>query len=268
MSGATELTVSNIFVYPVKSCAGLALDEAQVIDTGFDHDREWMVVNDAGWFITQRQYPHLATVRPTIEGNILTLEAPDVPPLRVPISATHTRPVTVWSSKDLTAYDQGDAAAAWFSALLDRPCRLVRKTPGMRPINTHYQTTGKELVGFADGYAFLLTSLASLDDLNARMERPVPITRFRPNIVVAGGTAFQEDGWKRIRIGQVTFRVIKACNRCEMINVDQQTGQRDTQPLDTLGSYRRHAKGIAFGQNLVQENEGAVRVGDKIEILE
>ncbi|HSX30540.1 MAG TPA: MOSC N-terminal beta barrel domain-containing protein [Candidatus Saccharimonadales bacterium] len=267
MSAARSLTISNIFVYPVKSCGGLALDEASIVDTGFDHDREWMVVNEDGWFITQRQYPFMATIRPTVGGNILRLEAPGVKALEVPITSAYKRPVTVWTS-DLEAYDQGDTAAEWFSKLLGRECRLVRKTPSMRKIGQKYQVTGSELVGFADSYPFLLASLASLDDLNAHMDASVPITRFRPNIVVAGGEAFQEDSWRRIKIGQVTFRVVKPCSRCEMINVDQQTGERDVQPLDALGGYRRHAKGIWFGQNLVQETTGVIRVGDALEVLE
>jgi uncharacterized protein len=261
------LTVASIFVYPVKSCAGYGLDEAKIIDTGFDHDREWMVVNDQGWFITQRQYPFMATIHPTIEGDILKLESPGVESLTVPIKAEDKHIVTIWGSS-IKAYDQGDEAGKWFSALLGRDCRLVRKTPSMRKISKRRQVTGKELVGFADGYPFLLTSVASLDDLNARMEKPVPITRFRPNLVIAGGEAFQEDTWSKIKIGEAIFRVAKPCSRCEMINVDQQTGERDVQPLDTLGTYRRHAKGIWFGQHLVQETLGTIRVGDKVEILE
>jgi uncharacterized protein YcbX len=138
----------------------------------------------------------------------------------------------------------------------------------MRKISQSQQITGEELVGFADGYPFLLTSQASLDDLNSRLPKPLPITRFRPNLVIAGGEAFQEDSWRKIKIGEVVFRVVKPCSRCEIINIDQQTGERDVQPLDTLGSYRRHAKGIWFGQNLVQETLGNIHIGDKVEILE
>lgn len=213
----------------------------------------------------------MATIRAEIKDDKLHLSAPDAAPLIVPILSGSERLVTIWTNS-VRGYDQGDEAAAWFSMQLGRECRLVRKTPNMRKISSRYQITGKELTSFADSYPFLLASQVSLNDLNTHLpkRKSIPITRFRPNITVNGGEAFQEDTWKRIKIGDVMFRVVKPSSRCEVININQDTGERDGDflPLDALGGYRRAANGIMFAQNMVQENTGIIRVGDPILILE
>ncbi|HXH26353.1 MAG TPA: MOSC N-terminal beta barrel domain-containing protein [Candidatus Acidoferrum sp.] len=264
-----KLTVSEINVYPVKSLAGWRLGSAKVTGTGFARDREWMVVDQQGGFITQRQYPKMALIKPELSDNTLTLSAEEAGSVMAPIVEAGTEiAVRVWES-DCMAIDQGDQAATWLSNYLGKPCRLVRMAPDFtRHIKEKYQLHGDESVGFADALPFLLVSEASLDDLNSKLAEPVPMNRFRPNIVVAGGNAFQEDTWKRIKIGEVIFRVVKPCARCETTTINQATGEKGIEPLETLGTYRTGPKGVMFGQNMVQENTGVVRVGDVIEVLE
>ncbi len=177
--------------------------------------------------------------------------------------------VTVWRST-LPATDAGDAAAHWLSAVLGQPCRLVyMHDTGARPINPAYAAAG-ETVSFADGYPVLLTSLGSLDDLNGRLARPVPISRFRANIVVGGAAAWAEDCWRLVRIGEAVFRVVKPCDRCTVTTIDQQTGLRPdrTEPLRTLGRFRHDGRGIMFGQNLVPTILGRIATGDPVEVLD
>jgi uncharacterized protein YcbX len=137
-----------------------------------------------------------------------------------------------------------------------------------RKVKEKYQVTGEEVVDFADGFPFLLISQSSLDDLNSKLKNPVPMNRFRPNLVVEGGNPFQEDGWKKVKVGGVLFRVAKPCARCEITTVDQDTGEKGIEPLETLGLYRTAAKGVMFGQNLIAESLGTVKVGDPVEVVE
>lgn len=262
------LTVSELYIYPVKSCAGIKLTEARTADTGFEHDREWMVVKENGWFITQRQFPRMALIRPEVTANGLVLRAPDMPDITVPIregKGVRTMEVRVWDDL-IAAADQGDLAAEWLSAFLGKTCRLVRQT-GKRPLGEKYQTERKEGVSFADSFPFLVVGQASLDDLNSRMDEPVPITRFRPNIVIAGAKPFAEDDWKKIKIDGLNFRISKPCSRCEIITIDQKTAVKDIEPMETLGTFRYRTRGIMFGQNAIHESQGTIHVGESVEVL-
>ncbi len=261
------LRVSELYIYPVKSCAGIKVDSAKITDRGFEHDREWMVVRGGEWFVTQRQYPAMALIQPRPTSAGLVLNAPGMPEITVPVltgKGAKTFEAQVWDDHMLVA-DQGDAAAAWVSKYLGRAdCRLVR-LEGERHLSEKY---GGSNVSLADGFPFLLISQASLDDLNARLDKPVPITRFRPNIVVTGGTAFQEDEWRKIRAGDVTFRLPKLCSRCEIITIDQATGLKDIEPMETLSGYRYQTKGIMFGKNAVAEQLKTLHVGDGVEVID
>lgn len=259
------LSVSAITIYPVKSCGRTPLTESEIVETGFAHDREWMVVRENGWFVTQRQYPRMALIQSTVLKDGLRLEAPGMPAITVPLSSSKKIQAQIWNDA-VTAADQGDEVAAWLSKFLEAKLRLVHMA-GQRRISKDYQVSGEEIVSLADGFPFLLISQASLDDLNKRLDDPVLMTRFRPNIVVGGGTAFQEDEWKKIRIGDVTFRVCKPCARCEIPTINQESAEKDVEPIETLGTYRYRTRGIMFGQNLVQENVGTIHVGDAVEIL-
>lgn len=263
-----NLTLSQINVYPVKSCRGLSLSESKIGLTGFLHDREWLVVNQSGQFVTQRQIPKMALIKPIILPSGVKLEAPGLKPIEVPIIEGVSGRVEIWESV-CQAVDQGPAISHWLSQFLGQESHLVRMAPDFkRKVKEKYQVTGEEVVDFADGFPFLLISQSSLDDLNSKLKNPVPMNRFRPNLVVEGGNPFQEDGWKKVKVGGVLFRVAKPCARCEITTVDQDTGEKGIEPLETLGLYRTAAKGVMFGQNLIAESLGTVKVGDPVEVVE
>jgi uncharacterized protein YcbX len=262
-------TVSALWVYPVKSCAGIPLERAEVTDTGLAHDRELMVVDADGSFLSQRSEPRLALVRPTLSSDgVLRLEAPGVEPLQLELEAEgDRREVEVWGDR-VSAVSLGAVAERWFSSWLGRPCTLVRMPPDtVRPVDVDHAGPGHR-VGFADGYPFLLLSEGSLDELNRRLEIPLPMDRFRPNVVVDGCPPHAEDRWRRLRIGEVELRVVKPCSRCSITTVDQATGARGPEPLATLAGYRRWGGKVLFGQNLVHESRGTLRVGAVVDVLE
>lgn len=267
-SGAiVPLHLSAIAIHPVKSCAPLSLDAATVEPRGLAHDRRWMVVDADGRFLTGRQLPALVRIaaRPTDDG--IVLSAPGLADLAVARPAPHAprRPVVVWRD----SVDAACAAAAaddWLSQALGRPVHLVHMDDAARrPLSSHDAATGDE-VSFADGYPLLLVGQSSLDALNARLPRPVPMARFRPNLVVAGAPPHAEDGWRRIRIGAVAFDLPKPCTRCVFTTVDPASGTFDAsgEPLQTLKAYRRGASGVTFGMNLIARGSGTVRVGDPV----
>lgn len=262
------IEVGGLFVYPVKSCSGIALAEAEVTATGFALDRRFMVVGEDGGFLSQRSFPQLAQVRVSREDGGLRLEGPNLPTLQVPIERepAPTVRVTVW--RDVCpAVDEGQEAAEFFSRHLGCPARLVRLADDdARPVSGPAAQPG-DRVGFADGYPFLLVSQASLDGLNRRLPLPVPMDRFRPNIVVDGCGPHAEDGWHHLRIGAIDFRVAKPCARCVVTTTDQRTGERGREPLRTLAEYRSEDGRVLFGQNLIHAGRGVVRVGDRVVVL-
>jgi uncharacterized protein YcbX len=264
-----NLKVSQINFYPVKSCAGLSPLSCKVVDTGFEHDREWMIVDEIGNFITQRQYSKLALVKTTLIENGVRLEAPDMTVIDVPIILEGVRIETeVWGNK-CVGIDQGQAISNWLSKFIGKNCKLIRMAPDFkRSIKEKYKIKGDEITGFADAFSFLLISEESLNDLNSKLNEKLPMNRFRPNIVISGGIPYQEDSWKKIKIGEMIFHIVKPCARCEITTVNQSTGEKGNEPLETLGTYRTKPKGVMFGQNLVHEGTGTIKVGDIVEVLE
>lgn len=257
------IRVSGLFAYPIKSCRGIALDEAEVVATGLAHDRQWLVTDRHGVFMTQRDWPVLARVQVSVGPDGLELGAAGMTSLAVPEPAADADrlSVVIWDDR-CEAISAGSEAGEWFSALLGTSCRLVRMPPStVRQVDLGYADPG-DRVGFADGFPFLLISQESLDELNRRLESPVPMGRFRPNIVVEGCEPHAEDSWSRVRIGEVSLRVVKPCARCVITTTDQATGERGREPLRTLASYRRVGNQVLFGQNLIHDGLGTVRVGD------
>jgi uncharacterized protein len=263
--------VRALFVYPVKSCGAIALDRAQLDVKGLEWDRHWMVVDEAGRFVSQREYAAMARIVPTFvdDGVRLTMEgmneALDLP--FAPRGDEARVQATVWSDT-FAALDEGDHAARWLTQALGVPVRLVRFAPDVTRLASKKWTNDEEVpTQFADGFPILVTSEASLAELNARLEakgaRPVPMTRFRPNIVVGDiGEAFEEDFIDTLAIDsttggeQIVLRFVKPCARCPITTIDQQTGERDAQwpsePLDTLQVFRADPRvdgGLTFGQN-------------------
>jgi uncharacterized protein YcbX len=262
--------VTALRIYPVKACRGIALDRAALGRRGLEHDRRWMIVDPEGVFVTQREAPSLARVAVAIEEDALVLSLPERGEVRVPLTprSTHVSRarmrVRVWKS-EVEAVDCGEPAAHWLGAWLQRPVRLVAMPDDVeRQVSLEHALPG-DIVGFADGFPLLLTTTASLDDLNARLASPVPMDRFRPNIIVDGTSPWEEDGWKRVHIGGVPLRVAKPCARCSVPTVDQGTGERTgAEPLATLATFRQRGHAVLFGQNLIPDAAGTLAVGDAL----
>ena len=264
------MELSAIHVYPVKSCAGLSVESWELGRTGLERDREWMVIDAEGTFLTQRELPAMACIRPELDGDGLRLSAPGMPELEVdaPGDSSEGRVACrVWGFR-LQGVDQGEGAARWLGEYLSTPCRLVRVPPDFdRRVNPR-RFEGEAYTALSDGYPLLLIGEASLADLNGRMARELPMNRFRPNLVVRGSDAYAEDGWRRIRVGRRGFAFTKPCERCAITTVDQATGRRgdDGEPLRTLAGYRRSPKGALFGVNLVHLDRGPIQVGDPVQV--
>jgi uncharacterized protein YcbX len=265
---ASTLYLSQLYVYPIKSCGGIPLEASEVDERGLRHDRRWMVVDENGWFISQRELPRMALIRVPIEPDRLVVDAPGMPPLELPLSYTSggkTVPARIWDDV-VEASPVGDDADRWFSEFLGARCGLVYlPDASVRPVDPDYSSPGDQ-VSLADGFPFLLISEASLTDLNARLEQPVPMNRFRPNVVVGGCGPFAEDGWSLVRIGAITFRVVKPCARCTITTVDQGTAATGKEPLRTLARFRRTGTKVLFGQNLIHDQTGTLRTGEPVEV--
>lgn len=263
------ITVKSLHIYPVKSCRGISLASAEVIATGFRWDRRWMLVNPDGSFLSQRTHPVMATVATRIETDRLVLGAPGRSDLSIDLAepTRHSRQVAVWDDT-CRAVGEGDAAADWFSGLLDTRCELVRQAPTERRLVDPRYAEPNDIVSFSDGFPFLLLSDASVDELNLRLENPVSAARFRANIIVQGCLPHAEDGWKALEIGTVAFRVSKPCARCVVVDTDQHDGSRTTTLLRTLAEYRKADGKILFGQNLLHRDTGTLAIGDPVTIID
>lgn len=257
-----DAVVRAISIYPLKGAAGIPVDAAEIrvtgLATGGVADREWMVVDPSGVFVTQREHPRLALVSTAVDGGTLVLSAPGQVPLALePGQAAPSRDVRVWNA-EVRGFDAGDAAAAWISSMLKMPLRLVRFDPARpRPCNPAYAGDSGAEVRFADGYPVLVISQASLDGLNARLaargHAPLPMNRFRPNLVLDGLDAHEEDLLDTIEIDGVVLKPVKPCVRCTVTTVDQATARRGDEPLPTLAAYRRDDRlaGVTFGTNAI-----------------
>lgn len=266
-----ELRLSAINVYPLKSAGGLAKGSWEVDTFGLRHDRRWMVVDEVGDFLSQRLYPRLALIRPELRAGALVLRVPGAPELMLPLEpeSGSDLTVTVWAGQTRARTVSAEADRR-LSAFLGIGCRLVYMPEEVvRPVRPDYAFDG-ERTSFTDGFPFLLISEGSLADLNRRLDMPLPMNRFRPNLVVIGSEPFAEDGWRRIRIGPLTFRVAKPCSRCVMTTVDQSRGMSlSSEPLRTLATFRRNAEGqVDFGQNLLHAGTGRLEVGMAVELLD
>jgi uncharacterized protein YcbX len=269
LSQSTNATLSSLIYYPIKACRGFEVETAKVERMGLEHDRRMMVVTPEGRFLTQRECPRLALVTPERHNGTLELSAPEFDSIQVGIQTTGTPvSVSVWRSQYVKAIDQGEEAAAWFSDWLGKAVRLVHLADGYRRrVSAEYAVNHDDHTGFADGYPILLTSEEGLEDLNTRLETPVPMNRFRPNMVVQGCAPFAEDTWNRIRVGNVELAVVKPCARCVVTTIDKDTLETSKDPLKTLGKYRKHKLGAIFGQNVIPLNEGTLRLGMTVDVL-
>lgn len=263
-------TLSQLFVFPIKSCAPLRPDHAVVESRGLRGDRRWMIVDDAGTFITARKHPRLVLVRATPLDDALSLEAPGMPRLRLaPTANQEPTSVSIWKDQ-VTAQKAPAEVDAWISRYVGIPAHFVFMADDcVRRVDHEFAKSGDQ-VSFADSFPILLISQAALDELNARLDKPVSMLRFRPSLVVANSLPHAEDGWRSIRIGTIRFDVVKPCARCVLTTVDPQSGVPDPagEPLRTLVSYRRFDKGVMFGQNLIARGTGVIRVGDDVSVID
>lgn len=285
-------TITTLTLYPIKSCAGISLAAATLTQAGLSHqgvvDREWMLVDGAGQFLTQREHPRMALIRPSIQDGQLLLQAKGMQPLSIPLETADPEhavklTVQVWD-ETLVALDCGAIAATWFSTFLGLACRLVRFDPAARRLVNPKWTGGREVhTLFSDGYPMLLISQASLDDLNQKLllqgKAEVPMNRFRPNIVIDGVDAFEEDYAESLLLSdteanpkrQICLKPVKPCPRCPIPAVDQSTGAVGTNPVELLQTYRANALldgAVTFGMNVIL-TQGAgqlLKVGDRLEL--
>lgn len=263
---ALSAKIAGLFVYPVKSCRGIALPSAELTERGLAHDREWMIVDAAGRFVSQRELPRLALIGTALSDGTLALTASGRAPLTIPLDPSDDRrPVTVWRDT-IRAIDEGDGAARWLSGWCGRELRLVRFDPDVRRTgNRAYVGDSGAHTGFADAYPLLVLTEASLAELNTRLSSPLPMNRFRPNVVLSGTEAYDEDHIDEIAAGTIRLKLVKPCTRCQITTTDQATGERASEPLATLATYRMNAalEGVTFGVNaIVAAGAGAtLRVG-------
>jgi uncharacterized protein len=268
-----DIRLASIHIYPMKAARAVDLGESRVEPWGLAGDRRWLVVDEDGRFISQREESSMARVVVSCGPDRISVSAEGRTDLVIaePPAGAALLKVRVWSST-LLAAAAGPEADTWFTDYFGRPARLVYlDDPTRRPVDPEYGRAG-DVVSFADGYPLLLTSAGSLGELGGWLaadgERPVPMTRFRPSVVVAGAPPWAEDRWRRVRIGAVPFRVAKPCGRCLVTTTDQVTGERGRQPLKMLGRRRRFGQQLVFGQNLIPDAGGVIRVGDPVEILD
>lgn len=290
------MVISEINIYPIKSLKGIALKESLVEKRGLKFDRRWMLTDKEGMFFTQREVPKMAAIMVEVTDDGLRVTSKNVGTLGIPFEPDRgdRKSVTVWQSS-VTGEVYSGQVSEWFSDVLGRHCQLVRMPESTERHVSEKFDSGNDIVSFADGYPLLLIGEGSLAEVNERLQDrykddeyseklPLPMNRFRPNLVVQGSDPFEEDGWAKVRIGEAIFRVVKPCARCVMTTVDQARGEFDgKEPLKMMASFRmakdvfpdsyeslgQTANAVLFGENLIPENAGAViRVGDEIEVLE
>jgi uncharacterized protein YcbX len=258
--------VSALYVYPVKSCRGVRVEQWPIAERGFAADRRWMLVDRSGRFVTQRELPSLSLVETSLTRDEMELGAPGLQSLTLPLALSDGAPRTVRVWRDETLGLVHPEGSAWFSSYLGTAHELVYMPDSQRRRVNPERSRPNDIVSFADGYPFLLISEASLADLNARLERPITMERFRPNIVVSGTEPYAEDSYARVRLGEISFRGPKRCERCVVTTIDPQTGEAGKEPLRTLAKYRLADQKVWFGMNLIHDHMGTLRLGDSVEV--
>jgi uncharacterized protein YcbX len=261
-----ELRLSEIWIYPIKSLGGISLQQAQVMEKGLKYDRRWMLIDEAGNFMTQRKLPELALFKVQLEATSLRVQFRNES-IYIPLEVADQplRQVTIWDDKVL-AYEVRAEISAWFSRCLKTDCRLVFfPEQQSRPVDARYKIADEQ-VSLADAYPFLIIGHEALALLNSKLEQPLPMNRFRPNFIFTGGVAHEEDTWRDFTIGANRFVGVKPCARCVLTTVNQETADTGKEPLRTLATYRSRDNKILFGQNLLAVDHNRVRVGDVITI--
>ena len=267
---STPLTLAGLFIYPVKSLGGISLPAADLTPQGLRHDRRWLIVDERNRFLTQREHAEMAllAVEPAYNGFLLRhRQRPELLPLHIPFEATPERTlfVTIWDDM-VFAWRGTKAADEWLSAALGQPCKLVYMSDMARRDCEPERNPAGTLVSFADGYPYLLVTEESLAKLNAQLAEPVPMNRFRPNLILRGAAADAEMSWTSLRINDLPFRAVRGCGRCVVTTIDQATAHKNPagEPLRTLATYRKPDRKVIFGQNVTGPVAGHLRVGDSV----
>ncbi len=263
------MNLSEIIIFPIKSARGISVPSALLEERGLQYDRRWMLVDGNGLFLTQRKFPRMALMDVQVKSDTLLVNAPGMGELTIPfdVKKSNAIAVTVWDDA-VQAFTISDEIDKWFSQFLDVPCRLVyMRKESTRPVESKYAISNDH-VSFADAFPLHLISEESLQDLNVRLDMPVPMNRFRPNLVIRGCKPYEEDTWRVIRIGALTFHTVKPCARCTIPTIDQATAVRGKEPIQTLRQYRTINGKVMFGQNLIHASNGTLRVGNAVEIVE
>lgn len=265
----TNISLSQIWVYPVKSLRGFRVKSWPVKPTGFLYDRQWMVVDTSGQFLSQRKLPLMALIKTALTQEHLVLSAPNKNDLLLPLSPPKSRLVQcrIWNDQCLASH-VSDAADQWLGEFLQQDCHLVYMPEDVvRPVDPDFGNSGDQ-TAFSDGFPFLLVSENSLASLNDAMQVTMEMERFRPNLVVSGCSAYAEDSWRQICIGAIDFRLPKPCSRCSIPTIDPQTAQTGKEPLATLNRTRKWQNKVYFGQNALHNQTGTLAVGDKLTVIE
>ncbi len=265
---AKDIILQQMFVYPVKSLAGIEVSTWPVDKTGFRHDRQWMLIDQENRFLSQRRLPKMVLIKPELTDAALQLSAPGMTPIQIPLQpgAADTVAVEIWHDH-CQAVLLKQKVNQWFSDFLKIDCRLVfHPQQAVRPVDPTYAAPTDQ-VAFADGFPFLLLSQASLDALNHAMGLSLPIIRFRPNLVISGCSAYAEDSWRKIQIGDISFRLPKPCSRCAVPTIDPVTAERSSEPMQTLQKIRKWQKHVYFGQNALHDKSGRLTVGMPVNVI-
>ncbi len=261
------LIISELYIYPIKSLGGIELQSVELTDRGLQHDRRWMLVDEHNQFLTQRDFPKMALLRTAIKGDKLLVyekgnERDELILNLVPDTGEKIR-VDIWDD-NCEAYYISTVADVWFSNKLGSRVKLVYMPDSSRREVDKTYAHQAEITSFSDGYPVLIIGQASLDDLNARLEEPVPMNRFRPNIVFTGGRPFEEDEMKHFTIGNASFYGVKLCGRCVITTINQETAAVGKEPLRTLSTFRTINNKVMFGQNILHTGSGRISVGDQL----
>jgi uncharacterized protein YcbX len=262
-----ELLLTEIWIYPIKSLGGIPLNKATVMPKGLEYDRRWMLVDNDGVCMTQRIYPQLALFKTAFSNDhlLITFKEKSIRILLNPSANNASQQVVIWDDT-VTTFEVDRETSNWFSTAAGVTCKLVYfPEENARPVDPRYKVNDEQ-VSLADAYPFLIIGEGTLQDLNERLVKPVPMDRFRPNFVFTQGDAFEEDSWRNFSIGNIQFVGVKLCARCVLTTVDQKTSEKSAEPLKTLSTYRAQNNKVYFGQNLVAVNQGEIKVGDKIKI--
>lgn len=270
-----NLYLSEIFIYPIKSLGGISLNKGIVEERGLRFDRRMMIVDENGIFMTQRDFPQMALLKPKIvDGNLIVTHSSSNHSIILPVDPISDTlsgkiKVKIWDD-ECEAITVSKEADQFFSEIIGIKCRLVFMPESEKRIvdPKRKYVNDEHIVSFADGYPFLIIGQSSLDELNQRLENQLPMNRFRPNFVFTGGEPFEEDNWKDFRIAEIKFRAVKPCARCVITTTDQQTAERSDEPLRTLSAFRRQGNKVLFGMNLIALNTGEVKVRNKITLID